>query len=333
MSDFRSGWLADMIIEYASSTDPSLTINLIKPGPSNWDHASFWEREAGRLPAITLSESLALPTGSITYPDYHTVDDLIENVDFDQTRRIASLINGFIASFSGAPAEISMLEADLLVLVNGAIRFENVFYAGEQISIRPRVRNTGGSVPPGGATVHLDVWLENGNGRDRIYSDELPPADPLRYSYADIALGTGSGLGGGNVVTAEITVSGMADDLSDNRASALFVVENTGEEVFEHHFSPNPVDRPFSEAMFCINTTEEVNLTLEIFSIEGERLGNAKLGQGYGTPAPVGLSCHSCGELFPGIHDLASGIYVYRMAVVGEDGRSAEYHGRFAVER
>ncbi|HER44176.1 MAG TPA: Zn-dependent exopeptidase M28, partial [Candidatus Eisenbacteria bacterium] len=63
MSDFRSGWLADMIIAYAARTDPSLEILLIKPGPSNWDHASFWERQDGRLPAITMAEPLAA-TGS-----------------------------------------------------------------------------------------------------------------------------------------------------------------------------------------------------------------------------------------------------------------------------
>ena len=334
MSDFRSGWLADMIIDYAAVADPSLHIDLIKPGPSNWDHASFWDREPGRLPAITLAEPLVLPTGSILYPDYHTVEDLIENVDFDQTRRIASLINGFIASFSGAPAENSMLESDLLILVNGAIRIENIFYAGESVSIRPRVRNTGGSVPPGGATVHLDVWLENTGGRNRIYSDYLSPADPLRYSAVDIELGTGSGLGGGNIVTAEITVSGMDDDPSDNRASAQFTMEGTDEETFDHHFSPNPINRAFAEAMFCINTAVEVNLTLEIFTIEGDRLGSARLGSGYGTsPVPAGLSCHSCGELFPGIYDLASGIYLYRIKAAGEDGYSAEDHGRFAVER
>ncbi len=332
MSDFRSGWLADMIIEYASITDPSLEISLIKPGPSNWDHASFWEREEGRLPAITLAEPLAA-TGSITYPDYHTVDDLIENVDFDQTRRIASIINGFIASFVGAPAENSMLEADLLVLVNGAIRHENVFQAGEEISVRPRVRNTGGTPSPDEAAVRLDVWLENAAGRKRIYSGELTPADPLRFSHADIPLGTGSGIGGENIVTAEITVYGMDDDPSDNRASVLFVMEGTGTAVENHHFSPNPVNRPFSEAMFCINTTEKVNLILEIFSLEGEMLGKARLGAGYGTPVPTGLSCHSCGDLFPGITELTSGIYMYRMVVFSADGRSTGHRGRFAVER
>ena len=332
MSDFRSGWLADMIIEYGSITDPSLDVSLIKPGPSNWDHASFWEREAGRLPAITLAEPLAA-TGSIIYPYYHTVNDLIDKVDFDQTRRIASLINGFIASFVGAPAENSMLEADLLVLVNGAIRHENVFQAGEEISVRPRVRNTGGAPPPEGASVRLDVWLENAGGRKRIYSSELTPADPLRFSHADIALGTGSGLGGENVVIAEITVSGMDDDPSDNRASVFFVMEGTGTAIENHHFSPNPVNRAFSEAMFCINTTEEVNLTLQIFSIEGDVLGNAMLGAGYGTPVPTGLSCHSCGDLFPGITELVSGIYLYRMFVVDANGRSDDYLGRFAVER
>jgi len=332
MSDFRSGWLADMIMDFAATTDPSLEIALIKPGPSNWDHASFWDREDGKLPAITMAEPLA-PTGSITYPDYHTVDDLMENVDFEQTVRIASLINGFIASFSGAPAENSMLDSDLLVLVNGAIRYENVFQAGEEISLRPRVRNTGGAVPPAGATVRLEVWLENTSGRRRVFSGDIPPAEPLRYSYTDIPLGNGEGLGGGNIVTARISVSGMDDDTSDNMASALFVVEGTGEETFDHHFSPNPVDRAFSEAMFCVNTTEEVNITIEIFSIEGLRLGSGRLGSAYGTPVPAGLSCHPCGDLFPGIHDLAPGIYLYRMTVVGEDGLPAAHRGRFAVER
>jgi hypothetical protein len=332
MSDFRSGWLADMIMDYAAMTDPSLEIALIKPGPSNWDHASFWEREAGKLPAVTLAEPLA-PTGSIIYPDYHTVEDLIENVDFDQTQRIASLINGFIASFSGAQAENSMLESDLLVLVNGAIRYENVFQAEEEIAIRPRVRNTGGTAPPEGALVHLSVWLENTSGRRRIFSGDIDPAQPLRSSDTDIPLGTGNGLGGGNIVTAEISVSGMDDDTSDDRASAFFVVEGTGEDTFDHHFSPNPVDRPFREAMFCVNTATEVNITIDVFSLEGERLGRAKLGSGYGTPVPAGLSCLPCGDIFPGMHDLAPGIYLYRLAVVGENGQSSAYRGRFAVER
>jgi hypothetical protein len=261
------------------------------------------------------------------------VDDLIDKVDFDQTRRIASLINGFIASFVGAPAENSMLEADLLVLVNGAIRHENVFQAGEEISVRPRVRNTGGTVPPEGAGVRLDVWLENAGGRKRIYSGEIAPADPLRFSHVDIPIGAGSGLGGENIVTAEITVYGMDDDPSDNRASVFFIMEGTGTTIENHHFSPNPINRAFSEAMFCINTTEEVSFTLQIFSLEGDVLGNASLGAGYGTPVPTGLSCHSCGDLFPGISELASGIYIYRMVVSGAEGRLTDYHGRFAVER
>ena len=332
MSDFRSGWLAEMVIDYAALADPSFEIVLIKPGPSNWDHASFWEREPERLPAITFSEPLG-ERGAITYPDYHTVDDLIENVDFDQTARTASLMNGFIASFSGAPAENSMLETDLLILVNDAIRNENVFQAGEHITIRPRVRNTGGSQPPEGAVVRLDVWLENSSGRSRIFSEDIPPADPLRSSYTDIDLGTGSGLGGQNLVTAEISISGMADDTSDNSASASFVVLGTGSPLENHHFSPNPIDRAFSEAMFCVNTTEEIQFNLELYSLEGDQLGIAKMGAGYGTPVPVGLSCHSCGDLFPGISEPASGIYLYRLIVFTADGSSTDHRGRFAVER
>jgi hypothetical protein len=332
MSDFRSGWLADMVIEYASIADPSLEMNLIKPGPSNWDHAAFWDREDGRLPAITLAEPLAA-TGSIIYPDYHTVDDLISNVDLGQTERIASVMNGFVASFVDAPAEVSMLESDLLVLVNGAIRYENVFEAGEEISLMPRVRNTGGEQPPAGASVTLELWLENSGGSRRLYSGEIDPPDPLRSADVEIELGTGSDLGGSNLVRAEIRVSGMEDDPSDNEASASFVVEGAGSTVENHHFSPNPVDRSFPEADFCINTTEDVSLTLQIFTLEGALLGSANLGAGYGIPIPTGLSCHPCSGLFPGINDLASGIYLYRMIVFGADGGSTDLYGRFAVER
>jgi hypothetical protein len=331
MSDFRSGWLADLLMEYAAVSDPALDMMLIKPGPSNWDHASFWERENGRLSAITLAEPLAY-TGSILYPEYHTVDDTIGNVDFEQAARISSVINGFIASFAGAPAENSMLASDLLVMVNGAIRFENVFQAGEMISLRPRVRNTGGSFPPPGASVRLDVWLENAGGRRKIYSGELDPPDPLRFSHTDIVLGTGIGLAGQNIVTAEITVTGMDDDPSDNRATASFVVEGTGSPVENHHFSPNPVRGPFRSAAFCLDTTEDVSVTLDLFNIEGENLGSARFGAGYGSPIPTGLSCHQCADLFPGIGELMPGIYLYRLVVYGRDGRSAEHRGRFAVE-
>ena len=322
MSDFRSGWLAEMIIDYAAMNDPSFEVRLIKPGPSTGITQSFWEREEERLPAVTFAEPLG-ERGSIEYPDYHTVDDLIENVDFDQTARTASLINGFIASFSGASAENSMLESDLLVLVNGAIRFENVFQAGEEITVRPRVRNTGGSQPPEGAVVHLDVWLENVSGRKNIFSGDLPPADPLRFSYTDIDLGTGSGLGGENLVTAEIRVSGMDDDPGDNSASVYFVMEGTGSTVENHHFSPNPVNRSFREAMFCVNTTEEIQYTLEIYSLEGQLLGSAKVGASYGSPVSSGLDCRSCGDLFPGISSLASGIYLYRLIVYTAEGNSS----------
>ena len=181
--------------------------------------------------------------------------------------------------------------------------------------------------------MRLDVWLENSSGRKNIYSGNLPSAEPLRYSATDIDLGTGSGLGGENLVTAEISVSGMDDDTSDNKASGSFVMEGTGSPVENHHFSPNPIDRAFSQATFCVNTTEEIQFTLELYTLEGDLLGTGKMGAGYGTPVPVGLSCPSCGDLFPGIQKLSSGIYLYRLIVFSADGSSSELRGRFAVER
>jgi hypothetical protein len=77
--------------------------------------------------------------------------------------------------------------------------------------------------------------------------------------------------------------------------------------------------------------SEEVNLLIEIYSLEGQSLGSGRLGAGYGVPLPTGLSCHMCGSLF-GIHELAPGIYLYRLVATGMDNRSSSVSGKFAIE-
>ncbi|MDD3642738.1 MAG: M28 family peptidase [Candidatus Krumholzibacteria bacterium] len=329
MSDFRSGWLADCIVSYAASIDPAFPLTVIKPGPYNWDHAPFWEREEGRLPAVTLSEPLG-EYAEIIYPWYHTVEDLPPQVDFDQVVAIGEILTGFIGSFAGAPAEMAVLPSDLLMLVGGAIRHENVFEAGEEIAAWVRVRNIGGSMPEGGS-ISLTVTHENSLGRRTIYADEVGIPEPLRSSDVTIPLASADADAGENRITASIRVSGMSDSALDNEADARFVVVGTPRVLAGHHMQPNPVSRTFSEAMLCLDLAAEADLIVKLFTIEGEHAGTARLGGGYGYPIPVGMSCHRCGEIFTDAAELSSGIYLYHIVVFERSGSRMEATGRFAV--
>ena len=329
LSDFRSGWLADLLIAHAASIDRTFPLTLVKPAPSNWDHGSFWEREPVRLPAVTLAEPLG-PFGAIIYPWYHTVDDLPEMVDFGQVALIGSIVTDFIGAFEDAPEEMSLLPSDLLVLVEGAIRNENVFESGERLDAWIRVRNTGGAVP-GGGSVLLTVTLENSQGRRTIFDDAIEPPPPLRSTDVTVPLSSGGECAGENRIGASIRVSGMNDSSLDNEAETSFVVTQSQHLLLGHHVRPNPVTSRFSESQFCVNLAGEADLMVELFTVEGERAGSARLGAGYGFPIPVGYSCHRCGDIFLDAADLASGIYIYRIVVYARSGDQEEVAGRFAV--
>jgi hypothetical protein len=330
MSDFRSGWLADLIIAHAAFIDPVLPVTILKPGPWNWDHASFWERDEGKLTAVTLAEPLG-ENGSILYGYYHTTQDLIEHVDIDMTGRITAIMTDFIASFEDSPEEISILPSDILFLAGGSIRNEDIFDVGEEIVVWIRIRNTGGSIPPPGGSVELTVDLANTNGNRRIYSGDITLPEPLRSTDIEIPLLLKEEHGGTNRVTASISVRGMEDIETDNTSTASFVTTGASESIADHYFRPNPIDRDFEDAMFCINLSSDADLVVDIFSIDGESIMTARMGEGYGLPIQGGLNCYRCGDIFAGTNDLTSGIYIYRITVFNRSGGTEFLTGKFAV--
>lgn len=330
MSDFRSGWLADMMMGFAASADPSLPLDIIKPGPYNWDHASFWEREPEKISAVTLAEPLG-EFGSITYPLYHTVEDLPAVVDIELTARIAGLITGFVAGFQEAEPRMSILPSDLFVTTGGAIKNENVFDAGEEMGITARVRNTGGSVPAGGR-IELELRLMNSEGERTLLTEDLDPPDVLRSVDISVPFDASRNPGGENRISARIRAMGFDDDIADNYATVTFAVTGTpGGAVIGHSFRPNPIGGAFGEANLCIDLSREADILAEVFTIEGERVGEARLGEGYGRPLPAGLSCHRCSEIFQDQIELSSGIYIYRLTVFERGAVSSNATGRFAV--
>jgi hypothetical protein len=329
MSDFRSGWLADCIVAYAASIDRKFPLTVIKPGPYNWDHAPFWERVEGRLTAVTLAEPLG-EFGSIIYPWYHTVEDLPQRIDFDQVASIGAIVTGFIGSIENKSAEMALLPSDLLMLVGGAIRNENVFESGEEIAVWVRVRNLGGSTPDIGS-VSLTVTHENSLGRRTIYMGEVEIPAPLRSSDVAIPLSSEDANAGENRIAATIKVSGMNDSTLNNDAQTDFIIVEAQRVLTGHHIQPNPVSKAFSDAVLCVNLAAEADLLVKLFTIEGEQVGTALLGEGYGYLLPVGMSCHRCGDIFIDAPALSSGIYIYHITVFDRSGNREEFTGRFAV--
>lgn len=330
MSDYRSGWLADLLVTHAATAAPEFPVTIIKPSPSNWDHASFWEREAGRITAVTLAEPLG-DFGAILYPHYHTVDDVAEHIDMAMMQRIGSIVTGFLASFENRPAEMSLLPSDILLLADGAVRAENVYQEGEEVSALIRVRNTGGAEAPAGGAVRLSVFIENARGKTSLYCELLVPPAPLRSSDVLVPLPTGAAQGGENRLGAFIDVSGMPDSQVDNAAETEFVIVSTERLLRGHFFRPHPIRGAFSAATLCLNLAGDADLMLEVFTLEGQKAGVARLGSGYGVPISTGLSCHRCGDIFETAEKLAAGIYLYRIIVYDVGGGLEEHTGRFAV--
>lgn len=136
---------------------------------------------------------------------------------------------------------------------------------------------------------------------------------------------------GGNMISASVVVTDPQDDPSNNSAVSVFSLEAKSGGLAGHNFRPNPVSVRFDEAMLCMNMEIDADIHVEIFNLEGESISRGKLGYGYGVPLDPGYSCFRCGDIFPGVDRLASGVYFYRISLFLLDGTREEYRGRFAV--
>ncbi len=329
MSDEYSGWMAYLALEAAEELAPELPSRLIKPGPWNWDHASFWVATGVQISAITLSEPLA-ETGSIIYPYYHTVRDTLGYVDLGQVIGITEIITGLVAGFADSPTELTIYDTDIVYYVDGVEKAFKRFEEGETIEAVIKVRNTGGQDYPG-EKVFLTVVHEFSSGTKTLFSGLVDIPDVLRTTDISLILDERNVSPGGNILRAKISGTPTGDDPGNDSAVSLFTVEGELGGLLNHYFMPNPIDREFNRAMFCIDLASEADLKIEIYTLEGILLSTGVLGDSYGIGLDPGYSCHSCGELFRDIDELASGVYVYRIVVFPRDGIQSDHRGRFAI--
>jgi hypothetical protein len=328
VSNVRSGWLADIALASLHTFDPTLSTILMKPGLVQYDHKSFWD--VG-INAITFSEPFD-EYDRVINPYYHTAMDTMGWIDFEQVERVTAALTNLIGELSAAPAELTMMQSDLILYWKGSVTSIRAFDVGDTLTVQARPRNIGSEPVPPGTSLRLDVSVENRHGTEMLYSEWLEPPSPFRCVTVDIPLILDERHIGGNVIRVDIDVDGMEDEPSNNEALETFGVEGGTEVILGHYFQPNPIPGPFGSARFCINLAAEAELKVEIFDLEGELVGRAFLGYASGIPLGAGLNCLDCRSIFPAVGSLVSGVYPYRIVLFDQGRPVKSCTGLFAVE-
>jgi len=328
ISNPASDWLSGMIAEAAGESDPSFPLAVVSPGPSNWDHASFWEAS---IPAVTFAEPLRenLLIGS---PYYHTLADTSGNVDFEQVERITNIVADFVGRVSASGAEAALFPSDVVLLKRGYPNASRRYSLGDTMTVRAIVRNRGSADAPAGSGLRLAITIENGSFARTLYSEDLSVPAALDADTAEAKVVLDRGFLGADRIRVSISVRGMEDDPDDNAVEVWMAVQGEEEVVLMHAVQPNPVAKRFRSAYFCLNVSRGIDIGLTLYDLEGELVGTAYAGSRWGKPLAPGMNRLAMGDLFPRIDRLASGVYFYRLAVYDGGVERRSYRGRFAVQ-
>lgn len=327
ISNPLSAWLSSCMESYLEESAIGIAGKVILSSPIQSDHWSFWSID---ISAIDLMEPLA--NGVVAYPYYHTLLDTFDKIDFEQVASIANGAIGFLCDLENKPAQIVLLESDLFLRRNSIPTLQRIFKVGESIEIGARIRNLGSSDPPQGAKVTLDISIETAKGERQIHSREYDAPSALGFVSIFIPLELGVEDAGTNIVKASISVSGMANDPSNDEASLSFAVETEGKPLLTHSIQPNPIRGRSTDASFCLDLAGPADAHLEIFTLEGEKLASCYVEEKSGESLQAGLNCVSLNRLFPEMPEIKSGIYIYRLIVFSQ-GSKEEAMGKFAVIR
>jgi len=268
----------------------------------------------------------------IVNPVYHKTADTLGLIEFDLVEELANAAGSFLSGFASSPAEIAMLPSDIMLMRGALVTGSRSFESGESIGVFVRVRNVGGADAPPGASIRLRVSIENGAGEKTLFSGDAAIAGPLGSTDDTLRLKLGREFIGGNIVRARVEVRGMSDRADNDEAQVQFGVSGGAAAILAHGFRPNPVSRSFRYASFCVNLAREADIEIDIYTVEGERIIAGHAGSRWGTALEAGLNCLSCDDLFPAVASFASGMYLYRLTLIEENGSSARATGRFAVE-
>jgi len=328
VSNPASEWLSDMIAQAAGENDPSFPLAVVSPGPSNSDHAPFWEAS---IPAVMFIEPLK-ENMLIGSPYYHTLADTLGNVDFEQVERMTNSVVGFVERLSAAGAEAALFPSDIVLLKGGYPNTKRVFSVGDTMTVRAAARNRGSAEAPAGSSMRFTISIENGSFVRTLYSEVLPIPAGLDADTVEAKVVLDSSFLGADKIGVSISVRGMNDDPDNNAVEVWMAVRGEEEVVLMHAVQPNPVAAGLRSAAFCMNLSRGVDVGLTLYNLEGELIGTAYAGSQWGQPLGAGMNCLGMSALFPRVDRLASGVYFYRLVVYEGAVARASYPGRFAVQ-
>ena len=328
VSNTPSVWLSDMIAQAAGESDPSFPLTVVSPGPSNSDHAPFWEAS---IPAVMFIEPLK-ENMLIGSPYYHTLADTIGNLDFEQVERMTNIIVDFVERISTAGAEAALFPSDIVLLKRGYPSANRVFSVSDTMTVRAAARNRGSAEAPPGSSMRLTISIGNGSFVRTLYSEVLPIPAGLDAYTVEVNVVLDSGFLGADKIGVSLSVRGMSDDPDNNAVEVWMAVEGEEEVVLMHAVQPNPVASGLRSASFCMNLSRGVDIGLTLYNLEGELVGTAYAGSRWGQPLGAGMNCLGMSALFPRIDRLASGVYFYRLVVYDGGVARKSYPGRFAVQ-
>ncbi len=328
VSNPASGWLCDMIAEAAGESDPSFPLAVLSPGPSNWDHAPFWEAS---IAAVTFTEPLK-ENMLIGSPNYHTLADTAGTLDFEQVDRMTNLVVYFIERVSLSGAEAALFPSDVVLLKSGQPITNRVFSVGDTMTVRAAARNRGSAEAPAGSRMRFTISIENGSFMRTLRSEVLPIPAALDAGIVEAEVVLDRDFLGAGKIRASISVSGMSDDPDNNAVEVWMAVKGEEEVVLMHAVQPNPVASGLRSASFCMNLARGIDIGLSLYNLEGELVGTAYAGSRWGRPLGAGMNCIGMNALFPRIDRLASGVYFYRLVVYDGEIARQSYPGRFAVQ-
>jgi hypothetical protein len=328
VSNTPSVWLSDMIAQAAGESDPSFPLTVVSPGPSNSDHAPFWEAS---IPAVMFIEPLK-ENMLIGSPYYHTLADTIGNLDFEQVERMTNIIVDFVERISTAGAEAALFPSDIVLLKRGYPSANRVFSVGDTMTVRAAARNRGSAEAPAGSSMRFTISIENGSFVRTLYSEVLPIPAGLDADTVEAKVVLDRSFLGADKIGVSISVRGMSDDPDNNAVEVWMAVEGEEEVVLMHAVQPNPVASGLRSASFCMNLSRGVDIGLTLYNLEGELIGTAYAGSRWGQPLGAGMNCLGMSALFPRIDRLASGVYFYRLVVYDGGVARKSYPGRFAVQ-
>ena len=106
-SDTKSLFLKDKLLSVVKSSNLSLVPNVINPGTTRSDHASFWSQNYG---AVVISEAFFGGDGN---PYYHSASDRISSFNLSYYKELSKLSIGIIATLANPCAPLSVEDQNI----------------------------------------------------------------------------------------------------------------------------------------------------------------------------------------------------------------------------